>query len=126
MENIINNEAIEQVMTRIDVLAAKLGVTAEYLFGIYVKQAYINSMVGISGTVIVFVLLLGMIPVSMWLCKKIKNKEICSDWHSAWAAPGGILLFIFLLSLAFGLNGIVSGFVNPEHYAFKEILKSIK
>lgn len=126
MKNIISNEAIEQVMTRIDALAVKLGVTAEYLFGIYVKQAYINSVIGICGITMIFVLLLGMIPVGVWFCKRIRNKEICTEWHFAWAAPMGVLTLIFLMSLTIELNNIVSGFINPEYYAFKEILKNIK
>lgn len=48
----MNNEMQTQILQRIDGLAAKLGVAAQYLFALYVRQAKIDGYECLVGCVL--------------------------------------------------------------------------
>lgn len=52
----MNDEMQKELLARLDVLADKMGVTVEYLWGVLVKQAYVDGI----RDVIIGVLLLGV------------------------------------------------------------------
>ncbi len=123
MENIISDKAIEAVMTRIDILAEKLGVTAEYLFGVYVKQAYVE--------VIQFVLFFSVWAIVFTTTMLVFRKSMQSSWDNPTfcnisVCIGGFISVVLGMAVLIESKGVFACYFNPEYFAFKEILRNIK
>lgn len=105
-------------------LATALKVTAEHVYTILVKQQVVNSII---------YLILGIISIIFiinWI-KKYKSNEEWEDYGNPTALGvvritqiiiGFILLVISLLNI----DIIITGLINPEYGAIKEILNFIK
>ncbi len=123
----------EQTTKLIQELADKLGTTAEHLWGVLVRQAPIAATWGIIELFIdVF------IAISLWkichllTCKAVKLDGECYDNEVAlfgiYAAASIFGLIALLFSIGFvvdlaGVPTLLSGFLNPEYWAFKQIVK---
>ncbi|KAA6450976.1 hypothetical protein [Bacillus swezeyi] len=122
MENVNVREIINELSTR-------LGVAAEHVYEVLVKQQVINGIITIAFMVGALILFGIMFP--KFLRKGVQHQKTLSssydsnpDMNIAWSL-GGILLFTIVLSLIFipiGINQII----NPEYYAIKDILDLIK
>lgn len=131
MENIISDKAIEEVMTRLDVLATKLGVTAEYLFGVYVKQAHIVLFNNILWYLFVCVFLTSL---GLWLKYNLKHMTVKRlDDCNPRAIACLVLLVITgttvigtFIGVASSLQNTLTCYYNPEYFAFTKILRHIK
>lgn len=114
---------MDKAMVYIDKLAAKLGVAAEHVYGVLVKQAVVSGSVSI-GASLVLLLIAIVIPI---LCMREakRRKGIISD-GLAIAFGWGVFAAVFMLiiSLVTGVIGI-KAVLNPEYYAIKEILDTI-
>ena len=96
-------------------LADGLKVSAENVWNILVKQQLVES---ITWLIVNLLFLIAIIIV--WICwNKSKDQE---EW---WGIPV-ILTILQLTVLAFSINGIVTGFVNPEYGAIEDIISFIK
>lgn len=110
------------VLERVDALASVLKTTSEYLYSVLVHQALINSISGL------FLVLLGIF-ISIVIYKLLPPTRKV-DWYEesigsyAWIFYC-IWLFIFFIVSSFNINYIVTGFVNPEYIAIKEIMKAL-
>jgi hypothetical protein len=121
------NQSIELVANKLDsyiaILAEKLGVAAEYVYPLFVKQQAIEAwwFFGILGG---FALIL-----SVCLYKSIKY-GIREEWDGGSFAPTLIFgfLFAFCVILPFGVFGIdyFTKIVNPEYAAIQAIIQSVK
>ncbi len=123
MENLISDKAIEEVMTRIDVLAAKLGVTAEYLFGVYVKQAYVEVMQFVA-FFSVWIIVFGVTMLTL-------KKSMQTSWDNPTFCNisviiGGILSLIIGMVVLVESKGVFACYFNPEYFAFNKILSNLK
>ena len=115
----------EKTETLIRALAEKLGTTAEHLWMALVKQAPITAAVDL-------LVLIGWAAACFWVVKKVaqKTKEP-SDGYAEWRGEGAffawagaaMLCGLTLLIGGASLSGIVAGFVNPEYWALKEVMK---
>ena len=123
MENIISDKAIEQVMTRIDALAVKLGVTAEYLFGVYVRQAYVEVMQFVTFFSVWFIVF------TLTMLAFRKSMQVSWDNPTFWnisVVIGGFASLILGMTVLIESKGVFACYFNPEYFAFKEILRNIK
>ena len=131
MEQLISDKNMEQILTRIDTLASKLGVTAEYLFGVYVKQAYIEAASYMSYYVLYGVFIIGAVIFGKLCFKRFKSEDFDAD-----TGKGTAWLVSFIITCIFCAvwTGISIGnirytllcFFNPEYFAFVKILNYIK
>jgi hypothetical protein len=114
------NERTEKLLRE---LAEKLGTTAEHLWSVLIREAGIEAVTGI-------VLLIGTalsLVVFLWLTRLawIKASDSSED---VWIFPAivlstGSLIFAIALAVQVSEVGlIVSGFCNPEYWAFKQII----
>ena len=111
------NEKTEQLVRE---LAEKFGTTADHLWGVLVKQAFVYA-----STETIFLVVSGAIlgVAFMSIAKKMKQEPGLDDDHLLFASfTFGVLLVVLLLGAMFSLPGIVSGFVNPEYWALKQLL----
>ena len=120
----------DKTLQALTILANKLGTTAEYLWGVLLKQAPIS---GVTDLLTCVLLIFAAIALTKFVyCKTKPRKSECSsyeypEWNNeaaffAWA--GCFLFFCFaLLSVAFSIQGIVAAFLNPEYWTLMQILK---
>lgn len=113
----------EEILKRVDILADKLGVAANYVFKLYVAQA---RVIAVSGLIYLLVsLILG------WLCYKTVNrhldqpKQYRSDW-TRWATYACITGFGFVVFfICFLCSDALTAWINPQYWAFHQILTDI-
>lgn len=103
-------------------LAEKIGQGAEYTFGLFVKQVYVNAFIGliwIIPGIIIWVL-------SSRLIKWIK-KENFTDGDGAFLYVICGFGFVAALSMILGpLPGLIRALINPEFQAIELIIQTVK
>lgn len=118
---------MDKAMAYIDKLAAKLGVAAEHVYGVLVKQAVV-------GGVISTVMMISAIIVAALLMKSFskKSREFQKRFGDDDTNPYQILqwgtgLLTAVLCIVSLVNGpeMIGKIINPEYYAIKEILDTI-
>ena len=115
----------------IEVLAAKLGTTAEHLWGVLVRQAPISGGVDLVLCVVIAV-------VTAWWVQLVMRKTTCppetetnryprAEWKDefaflAWFTvfAAGVLALVCVIGSA---QGIVAAFANPEYWALMKLVK---
>ncbi|MEH7736872.1 hypothetical protein [Bacillus pumilus] len=117
---------MDKAMAYIDKLAAKLGVAAEHVYGVLVKQAVANGV----ADVIIGVVALSIIIVVLSAGKKAFVKSNISAGMDVfdWSMLTVIVGLVVVIGLSFGINILTNGIkavINPEYYAIKEILDTI-
>jgi hypothetical protein len=115
----------EQLIGLVDKLAVKLGVAVEILWAALIKQAYVSNIVNLVAFFI-------LAAISIWGFKFVSNKtKDGGEWDNldsggiAWLFWGAYTIVIALI-ICLNLSGTVSGIINPEYWALKEILGAVK
>ena len=120
----MDNNTVELV----NVLAQKLGTTTEYIWGVLIRQAPIestNSLIGYGIGLIIFSIL-AFVALILVRYGERECKEV-------FTFIGGIMVAVLLI---FGVistccfcsqfGEILNGYRNPEYWALNRILTSIK
>jgi uncharacterized membrane protein YciS (DUF1049 family) len=109
-------------------LANKLGVSVEHLWGVLIKQAYIDGLSSLATTLVCVMLGVAATCAFFYLRRKFKNTP-----HQEWTPPFGLLLepfgfvilgIVLLVIITIGsdnLYWVVSDFYNPEFYALRHL-----
>jgi small-conductance mechanosensitive channel len=123
----MNEKVFEKVTQYIDALAAKLGVAAEHVYGVLVRQQVAEGIVNIIvGTLVLAVLIFAL----MVLIKKVELPRIVDEFDLlGYVFVAAILLLIIGLPGSYAVSEISDGIkhvINPEYYAIREILNAIK
>lgn len=116
---------MDKAMAYIDKLAAKLGVAAEHVYGVLVKQAVANGVSKIGGGLMLIAV---AVVVSVIISRTIKNSDL-DYWDVEWAAVIGSIALLVVLPVVISYFLMASGIkatINPEYYAIKEILETVK
>lgn len=119
----------ERYLKVIETLSAKLGTTAEHLWGVLIKQA------AISGTVDL-VLCLSLIALSTGLVTLVHRKTLVpeptkgnkypsAEWGED-ATVFGVCVTVFVVIVTFfftlgNVDDIVTAFANPEYWALHQL-----
>jgi transcriptional regulator with XRE-family HTH domain len=117
------NESTTQL---IESLAAKLGTTAEYLWGVLLNQAAVSATISLLFAVTSITYLTIYLR---WLIAKVKADELdILDYEKnvAMSMFGGAVAILSFVTIGFALPNIITGYINPEYWALQEILKHIK
>ncbi|MCD2370933.1 hypothetical protein LQ247_20175 [Bacillus sp. BS3(2021)] len=118
---------MDKAMEYIDKLAAKLGVAADHVYGVLVKQAFAS---GVTDLIIGFVFLMIAVIAGVIITKvtiKIYGERYC-NWDCEWFFVVLAVSLLVILPGVFGIYAITEGIkalINPEYYAIKEILDTI-
>lgn len=119
------NEQLTKLLTD---LAEKLGTTAEHLWSVLIRQAYISGTAGIVITVILIASLIGWLK---FILKKMRpDSRGCREWDYgnnskewSWMAWGAsVTLSLMVIACQYG---DILGLFNPEFWALQQILKSV-
>lgn len=116
-----------EVLKRIDALAAKLGTTGEYLWTVLVRQARVEAIQNIVTVILSAIVIAVSIAVLKWGIRR----EVENDW---WGEPGNITAIIASVTLAIVCtviiiqlsNAIPTLLMNPEYWALKQVLEAMK
>ena len=122
----MNEQMTQEIMKRIDVLAVKLGVTGQYLWGVLVKQAEVEAIEDILSA-----LLFGVLAgIGLYIIKKMIKIWQSDEYDEVGIMLGSIACFI---AVVVGLIGFVccmissiTPIMNPEFFALRQILNSVK
>ena len=114
------NETTEKLIRE---LAEKLGTTADHLWGVLIRQAPISSATEAAA--------LGIYAaVMVWGYRLVREKtKTNGDWNDdcgSIALPWmvwSVGVLGLLIALGCSLSNIVAGFVNPEYWALKQLVK---
>lgn len=131
----------EELFKRIDALAVKLGVTAQYLWGVLVKQAGVEGMKNLA---LVGLFSLTALGLALW-AKRCFNREALrkegksgayaedfvytrdqrenysiAGWVSTIAAMALTVPIVICLSEA------ITPLMNPEYWAFQQVMDLFK
>ena len=125
----------ERAFEYIDSIAANLGVAAEHVYGALLKQAMVSGV----RSVVYIILCLAVVYMVILLLKKVytdvkdgNNNSIFLDgWEISAAGitasfAGGIALFILFIAIIANISNASTALLNPEYWALKEILNTIK
>ncbi|MBR8661185.1 hypothetical protein [Brevibacillus sp. NL20B1] len=113
----------DKITQYLEQMAAKLGVAAEHVYGVLVRQQVAEGIAFTIGAVIaVFVLF----RLGRWIYRNYEANK--GDYMSDW---GMILLFFLIFGGGGGVGAMVVGLIgvmqiiNPEYYAIREIMDVI-
>jgi hypothetical protein len=117
----MDSTLVAGIMQRVDVLAQKLGIAADHLWGVLLKQAQIEARVDVTlGRLFLF----GGIVVFLWNCIKFHLSDHGSNYYNDDAAAWWFLTFLWLPMMIVGICLWVEGYkigLNPEYWALRQI-----
>ena len=130
-------EVYSDIKSGLGALGSALKVGSEHVYEVLVKQQFANSITSLS------LIIISLIVLTILIKQGSKNLKIHSDlgkneryWHIDDSRFGtiGSILFVFagllgiliMVGICANFNNLVTGFVNPEYGAIKEVLKVIK
>ncbi|PRO41458.1 hypothetical protein [Bacillus sp. LLTC93] len=118
---------MDKAMAYIDKLAAKLGVAAEHVYGVLVKQAVVNGVLStlmmIAGIIVAVLLTKSFAKKSREHQKHIGEYDL-NPYLIIQCCTGLALAVLCIAGLVNG-SDMVGKIINPEYYAIKEILDTI-
>jgi uncharacterized membrane protein len=113
-----------QIMQVLQNLADKLGVTITYLWGAMIKQAYIDGILGLIESIVVFILCTLGIRYGKYLRKRAKEDNN-DDLDLGGIALVVISILVFILVFPVLIGDSIRALVNPDYYAFRLILRAL-
>jgi hypothetical protein len=121
----------DKTLQALTAMAQKLGTTAEYLWGVLLRQAPISGAIDLA--IMVF-----LVGASVLWARFVNKKTTChppteenrytrADWEEegaflAWLSVGGLLVISFVV-ISGSLATTVAALFNPEYWALRQILK---
>lgn len=111
----------QDLLKRLDVLAAKLGTTAAYLWSVLVRQAIsdgISSAVGALVAVIGGVLAYKLTGIALRAFRE--DTDYFPGLFFSWVAVA-----VSIVACACFLTDAIQHFYNPAYYALHEVLESV-
>lgn len=106
----------QELLDRLDALAATLGVTISHLWGVLCRQAYVDFFVALGFLVFALVVMIGAM---VWAARSEGDQnDIAVGVGVAALIGAGIALM--------GVAYTIGGALNPEYFAFQEVSRLFK
>lgn len=124
----------QEILSRLDALASKLNVTVEHLWGVLVGQGPVHSW-GLLASNAVFFLFGSLVPcLFFWGWKKLQAVKEDSDysrepWEIFCCMVGLATVCVWVgivVTLGSDIPSIITGFANPEAYAFDRVVQTFR
>lgn len=124
----------EKAFEYIDAIAANLGVAAEHVYGALLKQAMVSGLRSLVYIIICLAVGYAIIKMFMRIYSDVKEGEdgLFVDSYGVSLGGlfalmfGGMALIIMLLAIMADISNATTALLNPEYWAIKEILDTIK
>jgi len=114
-----------EVLQRIDALAAKLGVAAGEVWKILVKQSVVEAWQQVATGVVFVLVMVAFIYFGRWCWKRYEESGGYGDWNTSALIAYSLALIPAVIAICSVITAI-SRFVNPEYYALQVILETLK
>lgn len=118
----------EELLKRLDLLAAKLGTTAQYLWGVYVKQAQVEVVCSLI-TILICLLVCAGVAVALFKLRAL-------PWTDSYGEPtvagvlrgllGGSIAAVAFTIIVCTVSGLPTLLLNPEYWALQQIVAALK
>lgn len=113
-------ETVDEISKALQPLAEKLGESAEYLYGVYVKQMLTEGVIyGVASLVAA----IALVFISLKIIKHLKSTLSDYDIEAT-------LTVIVLTAMFFGLSVLattnIGKIINPEYYAIERIVDQVR
>ena len=112
----------EKATEYIETLASSMGVAAEHVYGVLVRQQFAE---GITLTVLLPVILV-VLGLILRFCIKKQNENYNDDGYMVATVLLGIFTGLLLVVSLFVIPESIMKMINPEYYAIKEIMDVLK
>jgi hypothetical protein len=112
-----------ELLSRLDALAAKLGVASGQLWEILIRQARLDAINDIVW---------GLVQVAaIWFLVRLGYRKIKADPHGwdDWIMAyilGGLACFMMSVFAVINLSGAPIQLINPQYWAFRQITGALK
>jgi hypothetical protein len=121
----VSDESVNVILQRLDVLAAKLGVTAQYIYNVYVHQAYVEVIRNlVVGTLFLTFGLLGS-----YVAKRLLRYATGPDQDDDWPfIVSGVLMMAGVLFIGIALSSYYDAlgqWLNPQFWALDQLFKAV-
>ena len=117
----------EQATKLLEQLAQKLGTTVEYLWGVLIQQAQVAAFINLGYSVVLIITWIMGIKLHFYFGKNGKYDDYDTGAiYIGIMVAFAITLVLTSIAMFFFLGNIVTGFVNPEYWALKQVLNLIK
>lgn len=111
----------EELLKRLDLLAAKLNVTATALWSALIRQARVEAIQDTIYSVVLLLAVGGLIKLIYWRWKSDDGRD--DDGLVVTAAIAAAVFFFLFLMIA---SCIPTEFLNPEYFALTRLLEKLK
>ena len=124
----------EKAFEYIDAIAANLGVAAEHVYGALLKQAMVSGLRSVVYIIICLAVSYLIIKMFKRIYSDVKEGEEGIFVDSYGVSIGGVIALIFggiaIVIMFFAtmsdISNATTALLNPEYWALKEILDTIK
>ena len=113
-------EVIEVVTTSLQPLADKLGTNGQYIWGLQVKQAYVDGSIALVG------LLFGLAIVVLTVFLNLKYSDDEYYDFEFWSIVSIIPIIIGISFIYSTIVTVFTAFINPEYYALQHLIQLVK
>lgn len=119
----MNEKAIEML----EALAAKLNTSVEFLWSVLLKQAVVNGIFDLVTVIFFCAFGYGYYRFVQWSAKAKDDGSFMSDiGYPILLVIGGGTCAVFLASTPWYLYDATTSFLNPEYWAFKQIISTVR
>jgi hypothetical protein len=112
----MNPETINQIKEILAPVALKIGQTAEWGWGVVVKQQYVYAVDGLIWAIIALI-------VGKLVLPPFYRKLTASNYSERWGEPGwipfGLLVIVLAVIFSVGIETAITHFINPEYYVIE-------
>jgi hypothetical protein len=130
-------EVIKEIMPYLEKVAEQLGTTAQYLWMLQVKQAYVVGISYLLEYLVWAILFFGYYKLCRFMYLKyngnlfMQNPEyqyVKDDIFTGlgWMVPSGIILVTLFIVISPSIINVVTLLINPEYWALNEVIKLLK
>jgi hypothetical protein len=122
----VSQETVNAVMQRLDALAAKLGVTAQYIYGVYVQQARVEAIRDTIAASLFLVSTLVSGYTVYRLFRRGMREDNCDDYPWVLAGIGTVVVIILFVMAMSGFYTALGEWLNPQFWALDALFKAIR
>jgi len=117
----MSDNTMQEILKRVDALAAKLGVTADQLWGMLMKQASVELWSSLLWIMLLSLLLVASVFATSRAARRMaKDKDTANDFL---LMIGGLLgIVVGTIGIAVTLSAIPTLIFNPEYWALKQLI----
>lgn len=121
----------DKTLQALTTLAVKLGTTAEYLWGVLLRQAPITGAIDLAVMIVWVTAVVLLIRLVRRKTAKPTKTEADRHPHAEWEEEGAVLAWVGAIGLAFftalivggNLASVAAALTNPEYWALRQIVK---